>query len=141
MRSRGVLLGGVLAAVLLVGLLISLVEPGQAGTPTTSAPPVAATLDPASGLPMVTLTSLPTEAQRTVALIERGGPFPYAKDGAIFGNRERILPIKPRGFYREYTVPTPGDDDRGPRRLVTGDQDQQLFYTDDHYASFVRVAR
>ena len=90
---------------------------------------------------MVTLTSLPTEAQRTVALIERGGPFPYAKDGAIFGNREQILPIKPRGFYREYTVPTPGEDDRGPRRLVTGDQDRQLFYTDDHYASFVRVAR
>jgi ribonuclease T1 len=74
-------------------------------------------------------------------MIERGGPYRYARDGAVFGNHERLLPIKPHGYYREYTVPTPGEDDRGPRRIVTGDQDRQLFYTDDHYASFVRVVR
>ncbi len=90
---------------------------------------------------MVALATLPVEARETVALIDRGGPFPYAKDGAVFGNRERLLPAQPSGFYREYTVPTPGEDDRGPRRIVTGDDGGQLFYTADHYASFVRVDR
>ena len=85
--------------------------------------------------------SLPIQARQTITLIDRGGPYPYAKDGAVFGNRERLLPSQPNGFYREYTVPTPGEDDRGPRRIVTGDQDRQFFYTDDHYASFVRVRR
>ena len=85
--------------------------------------------------------SLPVQARQTISLIERGGPYPYAKDGAVFGNRERLLPSRPNGFYREYTVPTPGVDDRGPRRIVTGDQDRQFFYTDDHYASFVQVRR
>lgn len=99
------------------------------------------TLDPDSGVPMVELTSVPRQAQQTVALIERGGPFPYAKDGAVFGNRERLLPRQPSGYYREYTVTTPGSDDRGARRIVTGDQDREFFYTGDHYASFVRIRR
>ena len=76
-----------------------------------------------------------------MSLIESGGPFPYAKDGAVFGNREGILPRRAAGFYREYTVPTPGESDRGARRIVSGDGSRQLFYTGDHYASFVRIRR
>lgn len=90
------------------------------------------------GLPVVYVSELPREAQQTLALIERGGPFPYPQDGTIFQNRERILPIKPPGYYREYTVPTPGEDDRGARRLVSG-RGGEIFYTADHYSSFVRV--
>lgn len=105
----------------------------------TTAPP--AERDPETGLRWVALTSLPKEAQQVVVLIDRGGPFPYAKDGATFGNRERILPRQASGYYREYTVRTPGEDDRGARRIVTGDQDRQLFYTGDHYASFERIRR
>ncbi|CAA9292215.1 MAG: Guanyl-specific ribonuclease [uncultured Friedmanniella sp.] len=112
--------------------------------PSTLPPSTRATstgVDSETGLPVVTLASLPREAHRTVELIERGGPFPYAKDGSVFGNRERLLPIRPSGWYREYTVPTPGEDDRGARRIVTGDGDRQLFWTDDHYASFARIRR
>lgn len=95
----------------------------------------------ADGLRWVRLTDLPREAQQTVALIENGGPFPYAMDGSTFRNFEGILPTRPRGYYREYTVPTPGESDRGARRIVTGDEDRELFYTADHYESFVRVRR
>ena len=97
--------------------------------------------DPESGLPWVELLSLPPEAQQTVRLIERGGPFPYSRDGTRFGNRERLLPPRAADYYREYTVPTPGEDDRGARRIVTGDDDRELFWTQDHYASFARVRR
>jgi len=76
-----------------------------------------------------------------LTLIDRGGPYRYDQDGAVFGNRERILPARPRGFYREYTVVTPGEDDRGARRIVTGEPNRQFFYTGDHYASFVRIRR
>ena len=82
---------------------------------------------------------LPPEAIETLALIQRGGPFPYRKDGTTFQNRERLLPAKPRGYYREYTVPTPGARDRGARRIVTGGQPpREWYYTDDHYDSFRR---
>ena len=116
----------------------------QGAAPSTLAPSTPATsagVDSETGLPVVTLAALPREAHRTVELIERGGPFPYAKDGSVFGNRERLLPSRPSGWYREYTVPTPGEDDRGARRIVTGDGDRQLFWTDDHYASFARIRR
>ena len=135
MRSRAALSGLVAGLVLIVALLVVFLRPLDA----EPAGPTEA--DPGSGLPMVALATLPVEARDTVALIDRGGPFPYAKDGAVFGNRERLLPAQPSGFYREYTVPTPGEDDRGPRRIVTGDGGGQLFYTADHYASFVRVDR
>lgn len=80
---------------------------------------------------------LPPEALQTLALIERGGPFPYRKDGTVFQNRERLLPARARGYYREYTVPTPGARDRGARRIVTGgDPPEVFYYTDDHYSSF-----
>lgn len=80
---------------------------------------------------------LPAEAHDTLALIASGGPFPYPQDGSEFGNRERHLPAKPRGYYREYTVYTPGIGHRGARRIVTGGRPPEVFYyTDDHYDSF-----
>jgi guanyl-specific ribonuclease Sa len=83
---------------------------------------------------------LPPEAVATLELIERGGPFPYDRDGTVFQNRERRLPDETRGFYREYTVVTPGSPDRGARRIVTGGNPPQVYYyTDDHYRSFRRV--
>ena len=83
---------------------------------------------------------LPPEALATLALIQRGGPFPYRKDGTTFQNRERLLPAKPRGYYREYTVPTPGSRDRGARRIVAGGNPPEVFYyTADHYSSFRQI--
>lgn len=80
---------------------------------------------------------LPREARTTLDLIERNGPFPHRQDGSVFGNREGRLPSKPRGYYREYTVETPGLDHRGARRIVTGGQPPSVYYyTDDHYDSF-----
>lgn len=92
----------------------------------------------ASGLPERALSELPAEATDTWRLIERGGPFPYPADGRDFGNREGLLPAEDRGYYREYTVETPGSDDRGARRMVTGAA-TEVYYTGDHYESFVRV--
>ena len=88
----------------------------------------------------VTEDRLPAEARATLALIDQGGPFPYAKDGVVFGNFERLLPKRQRGYYREYTVKTPGERDRGARRIVTG-QGGEIYYTDDHYKSFRAVLR
>lgn len=92
-----------------------------------------------SGLAVQELSSLPPEAADTWQLIESDGPFPYPdRDGTVFGNREKILPQQESGYYREYTVPTPGSNDRGARRLVTGGS-AELYYTGDHYESFVVV--
>ena len=88
-------------------------------------------------LPEVPVAQLPKEAGETLALVKRGGPFPYKKDGATFGNFEQRLPARPRGYYREYTVPTPGARDRGARRIVAGGG--EYYYTDDHYRSFRRI--
>lgn len=82
--------------------------------------------------------SLPQEAIETIALIQSDGPFSYRQDGAVFMNRERRLPAHERGYWREYTVPTPGESDRGARRIVHGAGDE-YYYTDDHYGSFTRV--
>lgn len=81
---------------------------------------------------------LPHEARQTLALIKAGGPFPYAKDGSVFGNREGLLPKRNPGYYREYTVRTPGAKDRGARRIVAGIPGE-YYYTDDHYRSFKRI--
>jgi ribonuclease T1 len=86
----------------------------------------------------VRLEALPTQARDTIAHIKAGGPFPYARDGAVFGNREKQLPKQPRGYYREYTVSTPGVRDRGARRIVAG-RNGELYYSDDHYRAFRRV--
>jgi guanyl-specific ribonuclease Sa len=85
-------------------------------------------------------TFLPAEAIETLQAIERGGPFPYSRDGTEFQNRERRLPAQPRGYYREYTVVTPGSADRGARRIVAGGEPPEVYYyTDDHYRSFRKV--
>jgi ribonuclease T1 len=81
---------------------------------------------------------LPQEAIETVALIRQGGPFPYDRDGVTFSNREKLLPARERGWYREYTVRTPGERSRGARRIVAG-RDGTLYYSDDHYRSFRRI--
>jgi len=91
----------------------------------------------------ISLSELPAQAQETHRLVLAGGPFPYAKDGVVFGNRERLLPRQARGFYREYTVKTPGARNRGARRLICGGTPptapEVCYYTDDHYASFKRI--
>lgn len=94
-------------------------------------------------LPIVALSDLPTEAQSTYRRILVGGPFPYEKDGTVFGNRERLLPQQRRGYYREYTVRTPWVKHRGARRIVCGGSipmtPDACYYTDDHYNSFSRI--
>ena len=88
----------------------------------------------------IAAAQLPGEARETLALIGRGGPFPYAKDGAVFGNRERMLPQRERGYYREYTVKTPGAKDRGARRIVAGGSGE-FYYSGDHYNSFRSIRK
>ena len=92
----------------------------------------------------IALAQLPAQGQDMMKKIEAGGPFKYDKDGTVFGNRERILPAKNRGFYREYTVKTPGERTRGARRIVCGGvkpaAPDACYYTDDHYASFRKIA-
>ncbi len=90
------------------------------------------------GLAVIYVDELPREARETLRLIERGGPFPYSKDGALFQNREGILPKRSRDYYQEYTVITPGENDRGARRIVAGSQGER-YYTADHYDSFARI--
>lgn len=94
---------------------------------------------------VVGLAELPKEAQLTDRLIRAGGPFPFRKDGIVFGNRERLLPAQPRGYYHEYTVKTLGSRDRGARRIVCGGNPptapQACYYSDDHYSSFRRIVQ
>ena len=107
--------------------------PPRAGVPAPVHAPVAA---PGAGQ-----DALPAEARATLRRIAAGGPFVHAQDGAVFGNREHRLPPRPRGWYREYTVDTPGARDRGARRIVAGgDPPREYWYTDDHYRSFRQVA-
>ncbi|MHC5907711.1 guanyl-specific ribonuclease [Streptomyces sp. S6] len=93
-----------------------------------------------SGLATVKATDLPAEARKTLALIDKGGPYPYSRDGVVFGNFEGRLPKQKRGYYHEYTVKTPGSRDRGARRIVTG-QGGEIYYTDDHYDTFRTVLK
>ena len=93
---------------------------------------------------VVALAELPPQGRETYSRIMRGGPFPYDKDGVVFGNRERQLPGAKRGFYREYTVQTPGSRDRGARRIVCGGfskPPEACYYTGDHYASFRKIVQ
>ena len=129
--------------------------PSSAGTATAAGPAVDRTPTPgrtiqptgpggtrsqgtADGPATVGVAELPAEARRVLALLDAGGPFPYRQDGSVFGNYERRLPAHPRGWYREYTVPTPGERDRGARRIVAG-RDGTRYYTADHYESYARI--
>ena len=93
---------------------------------------------PAAVAPEIAAAELPAEARQTIALIRKGGPFPYERDGFVFGNLEKRLPVQARGYYREYTVRTPGAGNRGARRIVAG-RGGELYYTDDHYQSFKTI--
>ncbi|MFF8907287.1 ribonuclease domain-containing protein [Streptomyces olivaceoviridis] len=120
---------------LLVCLAVLLTGCAGASGPASRASPAWA-----RGMATVQESRLPAGARGTLALIDKGGPFPYAKDGTVFGNFERRLPEHRRGYYHEYTVPTPGSHDRGARRIVTG-QGGEFYYSDDHYESFRAVLR
>lgn len=112
----------------------------QASTPDQARPPTPTIPAEVDGIPTIRYADLPPEAHDTIALIEQGGPFPYNQDDSTFQNREGLLPSRPKGYYREYTVITPGESDRGARRIVTGGEGE-FYYTDDHYASFQRVVQ
>ena len=113
-------------------------QPSSTPVPPPIAAQPAATPPPTSANPALP-AFLPPEARTTLALIARGGPFPHAQDGVVFGNYEHQLPGKPRGYYHEYTVETPGLDYRGARRIITGGNPPTVYYyTDDHYRSFRR---
>lgn len=120
-------------------------DPLPSGSPQPTGPSATAGgggsgLDLLSGLPYVDVAELPDEALDTLELIDAGGPFPYDEDGSTFGNYEGVLPERRRGYYEEYTVETPGLSHRGPLRIVAGDDDE-LYWTEDHYASFERIDR
>ena len=102
------------------------------------APAAVARESRATALGEIRAADLPREARATLALIRKGGPYPYARDGVVFGNREAILPRQKRGYYREYTVKTPGERTRGARRIVAGPPGE-YYYTEDHYNTFSRI--
>ena len=116
----------VLAAILTALLWVAPPAPARGETPTGAM------------LAEIAVADLPGEARETISLIRKGGPFPFRRDGVDFGNFEERLPVKARGYYREYTVRTPGAKDRGARRIVAG-RGGELYYTDDHYNSFRRI--
>lgn len=126
---------GVLAVVLVVGLWWWASGPSTDQSTGSPRHTVGASGRDASGLPSIQAADLPLEARRTLDLIAAGGPYPYSRDGAAFQNRERLLPRKASGYYHEYTVATPGENDRGARRVITGTSGER-YWTDDHYASF-----
>ena len=143
-RAPSRVLAGLLVvlAVLLAGCGPSTGRSTSTGPATGSGPSSASAATPgwARGMGTVPESRLPAEARRTLALIDRGGPYPYSRDGIVFGNYEKHLPKHQRGYYHEYTVRTPGSHDRGARRIITG-QDGETYYTDDHYNSFRAVLR
>jgi ribonuclease T1 len=137
LRTRRPLLALLLLVALLAGgYLLSAVRSDDP-TPPGSAPGSTSTSGP-DGLPTVRSAELPAQARSVLTLIDAGGPFPYPQDGTVFGNLEGLLPKHPRGWYHEYTVPTPGSRDRGARRIIAG-QDGARYYTADHYESFARI--
>lgn len=117
-------------------LLAALTGPGLVHARTATDRPAS------SSSATVSVAELPRQGRETYELIRQGGPFPYDKDGTVFGNRERLLPIEKRGYWREYTVKTPGSRDRGARRIVCGGPPRTpdaCYYTADHYASFRKI--
>ncbi len=131
--ARRWLRNGVLIAVLSVGGLCSGLVPCAFSRDYTA---------PDATLGTIAVAQLPREAVNTLNLIAAGGPYPYEKDGVVFGNRERLLPPRQRGYYHEYTVPTPRARNRGARRIVCGGpprRSDNCYYTGDHYSSFNRI--
>lgn len=125
-----------LVLALVVGYLVKGLDSGGNGPHGPSTPMSTSASGHDAGVP---LSTLPAQAAQTVRLIGRGGPFPYPhSDGAVFRNAEHRLPSERDGYYREYTVPTPGSGDRGARRIIRG-ADGQLYYTGDHYDSFRKI--
>ena len=139
-RSSGGGLISLLVVVLVVVFAWQLSNRDPGASTADPTPSSRGQVDRHSGLPLVALDELPAEAADTVGLIDADGPFPYDQDGATFGNREGLLPDQRSGYYREYTVETPGSDDRGARRIIGGDRGE-LYWTADHYASFERISR
>jgi ribonuclease T1 len=143
-RQIAVLAGAALLAAWMIGQGAADLLPGTPRVPSSPvvahAPSgrIASATDAVSGLPTVALKALPPEARATIDRIAAGGPYPFDQDGAVYQNRERNLPARPAGAYREYTVVTPGSPDRGARRIVAGDRGE-LYWTADHYASFARI--
>ncbi|MDI2037079.1 ribonuclease domain-containing protein [Paenarthrobacter nitroguajacolicus] len=122
------------------GSSVQTTTPAPGPAPTSPAAVPGRTMAPtgvenSSTLPSINASQLPSEARQTLALIAKGGPYPYDRDGVNFGNFEGLLPKKSGGFYKEYTVPTPGESDRGARRIIVG-KDAAKYYTPDHYESF-----
>jgi ribonuclease T1 len=135
---QALLLGGVvLVTVLGMGAII---KHGRGATPEATVVAPSASGTPRSNLPTVPVADLPHEAIEALALIDQGGPYPFRQDGTIFGNFEHRLPERERGYYREFTVVTPGEDDRGRRRLIAGAAGD-IYYSDDHYDTFRQVLR
>ncbi len=128
------------ASLWLLALLLAAGCAVAAPVPPSSAGGTAGRSGPAAPAGMATIAraDLPAEARDTLALIASHGPYPYAQDGAVFENREGLLPDRPRGHYHEYTVVTPGSSDRGARRIIAGN-DGELYWTADHYASFAWI--
>ncbi|MBO1755790.1 ribonuclease domain-containing protein [Allobranchiibius sp. CTAmp26] len=141
---------GVLVVALIIGWVAHQTSgskaPGTSRTTVLSVTPRAASTSSsassadASGLGTVAYVDLPSGARHTLALVDKGGPYPYRQDGTVYQNRNKDLPAQPRGYYHEYTVVTPGSGDRGPRRIVVG-RDGTAYYTADHYDTFRRVRR
>lgn len=113
-------------------------SPKPSGGPAAARPTGTGVANP-SRLPEIKASELPAEARQVLVSIARGGPYPYSRDNITFGNFERVLPQKPSGYYREFTVPTPGESDRGARRIIAGDAGEK-YYTADHYSSFSFIA-
>lgn len=110
-------------------------------TPPTAAKSSTLKVDPETRLPWIDVADLPSQGRAVLAQIDKGGPYPYDQDGGTFSNAERLLPIKAKGFYTEYTVKLPSSSDRGPVRIIMGGKGQWFFWTTDHYASFARIRR
>jgi ribonuclease T1 len=125
---------------LVAGLALTAVLATSFGTILVQARSPSASVFPGSAVASVAFTGLPPQGQEVMEQIRQGGPFRYEKDGTVFGNRERLLPSQKRGYYREYTVPTPGLSHRGAKRIVCGGQKPRTpdacYYTEDHYSSF-----
>ena len=138
-RVRTASLAGLAAGVSVV-LLVLLAACGAVAAPEVKPGQAQEATDPVSGLAWIDESDLPPEAVDTLELIDAGGPYPYDKDGSVFGNREGLLPDAERGYYHEFTVDTPGSPDRGARRIVTGSSNE-FYWTSDHYASFERIRR